>query len=78
MLITTAAGQQRNFYQTELLTGVGQAFSFIGLVGCIVQQAIFTGGLSKPQWVLTFSAFFHTVRIFGGTAGRDLHGAFHC
>ncbi len=65
-----------NFYQTELLTGVGQAFSFIGLVGCIVQQAIFTGGLSKPQWVLTFSAFFHTVRIFGGTAGAIYMGHF--
>src|SRR5580704_7903641 len=51
-----------NFYRTELLTGVGQAFAFIGLVGCIVLQAIFTGGLSKPQWVLTFSAFFHVVR----------------
>jgi MFS transporter, DHA2 family, multidrug resistance protein len=65
-----------NFYQTELLTGIGQAFSFIGLVGCIVQQAIFTGGLSKPQWVLTFSAFFHTVRIFGGTAGAIYMGHF--
>ena len=27
------------------------------------------GGLSKPQWILTFSAFFHTIRLFGGTAG---------
>jgi MFS transporter, DHA2 family, multidrug resistance protein len=65
-----------NFYPTELLTGVGQAFSFIGLVGCIVLQAIFTGGLSKPQWVLTFSAFFHTVRLFGGTAGAIYMGHF--
>ena len=59
----------QNFYPTELLTGVGQAFAFIGLVGCIVLQGIFTGGLSKPQWILTFSAFFHVVRLFGGTAG---------
>ena len=65
-----------NFYPTELLTGVGQAFSFIGLVGCIVLQAIFSGGLSKPQWVLTFSAFFHTVRLFGGTAGAIYMGHF--
>src|SRR5271168_1664034 len=57
-----------NFYHTELLTGVGQSFAFIGLVGCIVLQAIFTGGLSKPEWVLSFSAFFHVVRLFGGTA----------
>ena len=65
-----------NFYPTELLTGVGQAFAFIGLVGCIILQAIFSGGLSKPQWVLTFSAFFHTVRIFGGTAGAIYMGHF--
>jgi DHA2 family multidrug resistance protein len=65
-----------NFYRTELLTGVGQAFSFIGLVGCIVLQAIFTGALAKPQWVLTFSAFFHVIRLFGGTAGAIYMGHF--
>ncbi|HEY6767941.1 MAG TPA: MFS transporter, partial [Candidatus Sulfotelmatobacter sp.] len=40
-----------------------------GLVGCIILQGVFTGGLSKPQWILTFSAFFHTIRLFGGTTG---------
>ena len=65
-----------NFYRTELLTGVGQAFAFIGLVGCIVLQAIFSGGLAKPEWVLTFSAFFHVVRLFGGTAGAIYMGHF--
>jgi len=65
-----------NFYRTELLTGIGQAFAFIGLVGCIVLQAIFAGALAKPEWVLTFSAFFHTIRIFGGTAGAIYMGHF--
>jgi DHA2 family multidrug resistance protein len=65
-----------SFYRTELLTGVGQAFAFIGLVGCIVLQAIFAGALAKPEWVLTFSAFFHTIRIFGGTAGAIYMGHF--
>jgi len=65
-----------NFDRTELLTGVGQAFAFIGLVGCIVLQAIFAGALAKPEWVLTFSAFFHTIRIFGGTAGAIYMGHF--
>jgi MFS transporter, DHA2 family, multidrug resistance protein len=65
-----------NFYRTELLTGVGQAFTFIGLVGCIVLQAIFTGGLAKPEWALSFSAFFHVVRLFGGTAGAVYMGHF--
>jgi DHA2 family multidrug resistance protein len=65
-----------NFYRTELLTGVGQAFAFIGLVGCIVLQAIFAGSLAKPEWVLTLSAYFHVVRIFGGTAGAIYMGHF--
>jgi DHA2 family multidrug resistance protein len=66
----------QNFYRTELLTGVGQAFAFIGLVGCIVLQAIFAGALAKPEWVLTLSAYFHTIRIFGGTAGAIYMGHF--
>ena len=66
----------QNFYRTELLTGVGQAFSFIGLVGCIVLEAIFTGALAKPERALTFSAYFHTIRIFGGTAGAIYMGHF--
>jgi DHA2 family multidrug resistance protein len=65
-----------NFYRTELLTGAGQAFAFIGLVGCIVLQALFAGALAKPEWVLTFSAYFHTIRIFGGTAGAIYMGHF--
>jgi MFS transporter, DHA2 family, multidrug resistance protein len=65
-----------NYYRTELLTGLGQAFAFIGLVGCIVLQAIFTGGLAKPERALTFSAFFHVVRLFGGTAGAIYMGHF--
>jgi DHA2 family multidrug resistance protein len=72
----TIAWAAQNFYRTELLTGVGQAFAFIGLVGCIVLQAIFAGALAKPNWVLTFSAFFHVVRIFGGTAGAIYMGHF--
>jgi DHA2 family multidrug resistance protein len=65
-----------NFYRTELLVGVGQAFAFIGLVGCIVLQAIFTGGLARAEWVLSFSAFFHVVRLFGGTIGAIYMGHF--
>ena len=65
----TIAWSAANYYRTELLTGVGQAVSLIGLVGCIILQGIFTGGLAKPPWILTFSAFFHTIRLFGGTAG---------
>jgi DHA2 family multidrug resistance protein len=68
----TSAWSAANFYRSELLMGVGQSFAFIGLVSTIVLQAIFTGGLSKPQAALTFSAFFHTVRLLGGQMGVAL------
>ena len=72
----TSTWAAENYYRTELLIGVGQAFSLIGLVACIILQGIFTGGLSKPQWILTFSAFFHTIRLFGGTVGAVYMGHF--
>jgi DHA2 family multidrug resistance protein len=65
----TTAWSAANYYRTELLMGVGQSFALIGLVGCIILQGVFTGGLAKPAWILTFSAFFHTIRLFGGTIG---------
>src|SRR5271157_2374640 len=68
----TAAWSAANFYRTELLMGVGQSFAFIGLVSTIVLQAIFSGGLSKPQDALTFSAFFHIIRLLGGQLGVAL------
>jgi DHA2 family multidrug resistance protein len=72
----TSAWSASNYYPTELLMAVGQAFAFIGLVGCIILQGIFSGGLSKPQWILTFSAFFHTVRLLGGNMGAVFMGHF--
>jgi DHA2 family multidrug resistance protein len=72
----TSVWAAANYYRTELLMGVGQAFAFIGLVATIVLQGIFSGGLSKPQFILTFSAFFHTVRLFGGNVGAIIMGHF--
>jgi DHA2 family multidrug resistance protein len=72
----TTAWSAANYYRTELLTGVGQSVSLIGLVGCIILQGIFSGGLTKPPWILTFSAMFHTIRLFGGTAGAIYMGHF--
>jgi MFS transporter, DHA2 family, multidrug resistance protein len=72
----TSGWSASNYYRTELLMGVGQAFAFIGLVGTIILQGIFSGGLSRPEWILTFSAFFHTVRLFGGNVGAVYMGHF--
>ncbi len=65
----TSAWSAPDFYRSELLMGVGQSFAFIGIVSTIVLQAIFTGGLTKPQDALTFSAFFHVIRLLGGQIG---------
>jgi MFS transporter, DHA2 family, multidrug resistance protein len=65
----TSSWSAANFYRSELLIGVGQSFAFVGLVSTIVLQAVFSGGLSKPQDALTFSAFFHIVRLLGGQVG---------
>jgi MFS transporter, DHA2 family, multidrug resistance protein len=65
----TSAWSAANYFRSELLMGVGQSFAFIGLVADIVLQAVFSGALLKPQAVLTFSAFFHVVRLFGGQIG---------
>jgi MFS transporter, DHA2 family, multidrug resistance protein len=72
----TSAWAAGNYYRTEFLMGFGQCFAFVGLVSAIILQALFSGALLKPQRVLTFSAFFHTVRIFGGTIGAILMGRF--
>src|SRR6202522_337491 len=72
----TSAWAAANYYRTEFLMGFGQCFAFIGLVSAIILQGLFSGGLVKPQRILTFSAFFHTIRLFGGTLGAVLMGRF--
>lgn len=72
----TSAWAAPDYYRTEFLMGFGQCFAFIGLVATIILQAVFSGGLVKPQRVLTFSALFHIVRIFGGTIGAIMMGRF--
>ena len=72
----TSAWSAANYYRTELLVGVGQSFAFIGLVSTLILQATFSGGMSKPQRILTFSAFIHTIRLFGGQMGSVFMGHF--
>jgi MFS transporter, DHA2 family, multidrug resistance protein len=65
----TSVWSAENYFRSELLMATGQAFAMVGLVGTIVLQALFSGGLNSPDRVLTFSAFFHVVRLFGGQIG---------
>jgi DHA2 family multidrug resistance protein len=65
----TGVWSAENYFRTELLMAVGQSLAFVGLVSTIILQAFTSGGLKSPFRVLTFSAFFHTVRLFGGQVG---------
>ena len=68
----TSAWTAENYFRTELLMAVGQSFAFVGLVSSIILQAFFSGALGAPSRILTFSAFFHCVRIFAGQIGVTL------
>jgi DHA2 family multidrug resistance protein len=72
----TSAWSAENYFRSDLLMAVGQSFAFIGLVSSLILQAIFSGGLGAPQRALTFSAFFHTTRLFGGQIGVAFMGRF--
>ena len=65
----TSSWAAENYFRSELLVAAGQSFAFVGLVATIILQALFSGGPQAPQRALTFSAFFHTVRLFGGQVG---------
>ena len=65
----TSVWSAENYFRTELLMAVGQSLAFVGLVATIVLQAFTSGGLQSPFRALTFAAFFHTVRLFGGEIG---------
>src|SRR6185503_10450267 len=68
----TNAWAPENYFRTELLMAVGQSFAFVGLVSSLILQSFFSGGLESPYRVLTFSAFVHGVRIFGGQLGTTM------
>jgi MFS transporter, DHA2 family, multidrug resistance protein len=72
----TSAWAAENYFRTELLMALGQSFAMTGLVSTIILQAFVSGGLASPYRVLTFSAFFHVVRLLGGHIGATLMGHF--
>ena len=65
----TSAWADVNFWWPQLTLAIGLSFTFVGLVGMIAQQGITTGALARPFDILTYSAYFHTVRLFGGEVG---------
>ena len=65
----TSAWSGDNFWWSQLVLAVGLSFAFVGLIGNLVQQAFESGALASPINALTFSAFFHGIRLFGGEIG---------
>jgi DHA2 family multidrug resistance protein len=74
----TADWAPSSYIPYSVLFAIGESFAMLGLVGSLVLQVIGSGAVSvsgkpqRPANVLTFSAFFHTVRIMGGQIGSVL------
>ena len=68
----TSAWAGDNFFIPQLVTGFGLALAFTALVGSFIQNAFDSGAVTNPINALTYSAFIHTVRLFGGEAGTAL------
>src|SRR5262249_12806307 len=65
----TSAWAGENFWWSQLVLAAGLSLAFVGLVGGLVQQALESGAMASPLNTLTFSAFFHGIRLFGGEIG---------
>ena len=65
----TSAWAGDNFWTSQLVIALGLSFTFVALIGSLVQNLAETGAIARPFDVLTFSAFNHCIRLFGGEAG---------
>jgi DHA2 family multidrug resistance protein len=58
-----------NFWWPQIVMAAGLAFTFAGVVGMIIEQAVASGAVSRPVELLTYAAFFQVIRLFGGNVG---------
>lgn len=68
----TSAWAGDNFFIPQIVIGSGLALAFTALVGSVIQNSFDSGALTNPMNILTYSAFIHTMRLFGGEAGTAL------
>jgi MFS transporter, DHA2 family, multidrug resistance protein len=68
----TSAWAGNNFWASQLVIGIGLSVTFVAMVGSIVQQAVNSGAIFRPFDVLTYSAFIHCIRLFGGELGTAI------
>ncbi len=65
----TSAWAADQFWLPQLVLASSLAFFFVGQIGMVAQQAIESGAFTNPVGILTFAAFFQTIRLFGGQIG---------
>ena len=65
----SSAWSGANFWNSQLVMAIGLALAFNAMVGAIILEVVNTGALSRPIDVLTFAAYFQTVRLLGGEMG---------
>jgi DHA2 family multidrug resistance protein len=70
--LLTSAWAGDSFRMSEPVLAMGLSFGFVGLVGCLAQQALTIGALSQPVNMLTYVAFMHSVRLLGGEIGTAI------
>ncbi|HEU4341022.1 MAG TPA: MFS transporter, partial [Candidatus Binatia bacterium] len=68
----TSSWSGDNFFISQIVIGAGLALAFTALVGSIIQNSFDAGALTNPINILTYSAFIHIVRLFGGEVGTAL------
>jgi DHA2 family multidrug resistance protein len=68
----TSAWAGDNFFVSQIVIGGGLGLAFVALVGSIVQNSFDTNALANPINILTYSAFIHCVRLFGGELGTAI------
>ncbi len=65
----TSAWAGDNFWLSQLVIALGLSFIFVAFIGTLLQSMQEAGALARPFDVLTYSAFIHCIRIFGGEVG---------
>jgi len=65
----TSAWAGDNFWTSQLIISVGLSFTFVALISLLTHQGANSGALQSPIKALTYSAFLHTIRLFGGEVG---------
>lgn len=58
-----------DFYLSQFILSLGLGLAFNGMAGSIILNALSAGATKKASSVLTYSGYFHTVRLLGGQLG---------